>query len=58
MSYLVAHLKSKKHGMDNKEAMYLARKHNLPKSKNNGTTAQLETSAGRPGTKLSESFEG
>jgi len=33
MHHLVSHLKSKKHGMPTKEANYLARKHNLPKSK-------------------------
>ena len=33
MHHLVAHLKSNKHGMDAKEAAYVARQHNLPKSK-------------------------
>lgn len=33
MHHLVAHLKTKQHGMDNKEAVYVARLHNLPKSK-------------------------
>lgn len=33
MHHLVAHLKSNKHGIDGKEAAYVARQHNLPKSK-------------------------
>lgn len=33
MHHLVAQLKSNKHGMDAKEAAYMARQHNFPKSK-------------------------
>ena len=33
MYHLVAHLTSKKHDVDRKEAMFIARQHNLPKSK-------------------------